>query len=88
MQTNWMSHQWANKVRHPAGRWGGIKEQRKRGQDNWHGNITSSRPGEHGRGAVLRPSILLQYARDRVATAAETVTVSRLSSAMSVKQRK
>ena len=40
---------------------------------------------------VLRlvwPSILLQSARDRVATATETVTVSRLWSAMSVKQRK
>ena len=41
--------------------------------------------------AVLRmiwPSILLQSARDRVATTAETVTASRLWSAMSVKQRK
>ena len=41
--------------------------------------------------AVLRlvwPSILLQSARDRVATAAETVTASRLISAMSAKQRK
>ena len=40
---------------------------------------------------VLRlvwPSILLQTARDRVATAAETVTASRLWSTMSVKQRK
>ena len=39
--------------------------------------------------AVLRlvwPSILLQSVHDRVATAAETVTVSRLWSAMSVKQ--
>ena len=32
--------------------------------------------------------ILLQSARDRVATATETVTASRLWSAMSVKQRK
>ena len=41
--------------------------------------------------AVFRlvwPSILMQSARDRVATAAETVTASRLGSAMSVKQRK
>ena len=41
--------------------------------------------------AVLRlvwPSILLQSAGDRVATATETVTASRVRSAMSVKQRK
>ena len=41
--------------------------------------------------AVLRlawPSIRLQSVRDRVATAAETVTASRLWSVMSVKQRK
>ena len=41
--------------------------------------------------AVLRLvwlSILLQSARDRIATAAESVTASRLWSAMSVKQRK
>ena len=41
--------------------------------------------------AVLRlvwPSILLQSARDRVATTTETVTASRLWSAMSVKQHK
>ena len=41
-------------------------------------------------GAVLRlvwPSILLQSARDRVATDADTVTAERLWSAMSVKQR-
>ena len=41
--------------------------------------------------AALRlgwPSILLQSARDRVATAAETVTAARLWSAMSVKQSK
>ena len=41
--------------------------------------------------AVLRlgwPSILLPSVRDLVATAAETVTASRLWSAMSVKQRK
>ena len=41
--------------------------------------------------AVLRlvwPSILLQSTRDRVTTAAETVTTSRLWIAMSVKQRK
>ena len=37
---------------------------------------------------MVWPSILLQSARVRVATAAETVTVSRLWSAMSVKQRK
>ena len=44
-----------------------------------------------GSRAVLRlvwPSILLPSARDRVAAAAETVTASRLWSAMSVKQRK
>ena len=41
--------------------------------------------------AVLRlvwPSILLQSAHDRVATAAETVTASWLRGAMSVKQHK
>ena len=38
--------------------------------------------------ATVYSSILLQSARDRIATAAETVTASRLWSAMSVKQRK
>ena len=37
---------------------------------------------------LVWPSILLQSAHDRVATAAETVTASRLWSVMSVKQRK
>ena len=37
---------------------------------------------------LVWPSILLQPARDRVATAAETVTASRLWSTVSVKQRK
>ena len=37
---------------------------------------------------LVRSSILLQYAHDRVATAAETVIASRLWSAVSIKQRK
>ena len=51
---------------------------------NWLNNFFITR-------AMLRlvwPSILLQSARDRVETAAETVTASRLWSAMSVKQHK
>ena len=53
--------------------------------------MTTSGDTEKETRAVFRlvwPSILLQSARDHVATAAETVTASQPRSGMSVKQRK